>query len=323
MSAGTMEKQMKTTGGGLSADPLMAAGRGLFLLLVFATAVSCRRDSQPDAYGNFEADEVSVSAQTSGQLVTFTPTEGMHLAAGAVVGLVDTTQLALERAQMIAQREATSARVAEAGNQIGVYQAQLAIAQRNYERMRRLFEERAATAQQRDQAERDYRTLVAQIAAARAQQQSVSREVASTSARVAEITDKIRKSAIINPEAGTVLATYAKTGEVVQSGQALYKIADVDTLIMRAYITENQLSAVRLGQRVQVHVDQGGGNLLTLPGVVRWVSSKAEFTPTPVQTRNERADLVYAVKIYVPNPKGVLKIGMPGDVSLTSAAGAT
>lgn len=297
--------------------------RGALLLFVFAGATACGRGSEPDAYGNFEANEVSVSAQTSGQLVWFTPTEGAQLAAGAVAGLVDTTQLALERAQMIAQREATSARVAEAGNQVQVYQAQLAIAERNYERMRRLFEQSAATAQQRDQAEREYRTLVAQIAAARAQQQSVSREVASTTARVAEITDRIAKSKIINPEGGTVLATYAKAGEVVQPGVPLYKIADVDTLIMRAYITENQLSSVRLGQQVHVHVDQGGGNLLTLPGEVRWVSSKAEFTPTPIQTRDERADLVYAVKIYVPNPKGVLKIGMPGDVTLTAAPRAT
>ena len=295
----------------------------LLLLMVFAGAMACRGGKEPDAYGNFEADEVSVSAQTSGQLISFTPVEGTHLLAGAVVGLVDTTQLALERAQMVAQREATSARVAEAGNQIGVFQAQLAIAERNYERMRRLFEQRAATAQQRDQAERDYRTLVAQIAAARAQQQSVSREVASTAARVAEIADRISKSRIVNPEEGTVLATYAKAGEVVQSGQALYKIADVDTLILRAYITEKQLSQVRLGQQVQVHVDQGGGSLLTLPGVVRWVSSKAEFTPTPIQTRDERADLVYAVKIYVPNSKGVLKIGMPGDVSLTPPSNAS
>lgn len=296
--------------------------RGTMLLFALMTAAACGGSDEPDAYGSFEADEVTVSAQSSGQLVSFTPVEGVRLTAGAAVGLVDTTQLALERAQMIAQREATSARVAEAGNHIAVYQAQLTIARRNYERVRRLFEQSAATAQQRDQAERDYRTLVAQIAAARAQQQSVSREVASTAARVAEITDRIRKSTIINPEEGTVLATYARTGEVVQSGQPLYKIADVDTLIMRAYITEQQLSSVRLGQQVQVHVDHGG-SLLTLPGVVRWVSSKAEFTPTPIQTRDERADLVYAVKIYVPNPKGILKIGMPGDVSLTRAASET
>jgi HlyD family secretion protein len=285
------------------------------LLLLSIVATACGRGNEPDAYGNFEANEVSVSAQTSGQLITFTPVEGVHLQAGAVVGLVDTTQLALERAQMVAQREATSARVAEAGNQIGVYQAQLTIAERNYERMRRLFEQSAATAQQRDQAERDYRTLVAQIAAARAQQQSVSREVASTAARVAEITDKIRKSTITNPEAGTVLATYAKAGEVVQSGQSLYKIADTDTLILRAYVTEQQLTSLKLGQRVLVHLDQGEGRLISMSATVGWISSKAEFTPTPIQTRDERADLVYAIKIYVGNSNGLLKIGMPADVT--------
>ncbi len=235
---------------------------------------------------------------------------------GEIVGIVDTTQLGLERAQLVAQQQATAARVAEAGKQIGVYQAQLGIALRNYQRMQRLFEQRAATAQQRDQAERDYKTLVAQIEAAKAQQQSVSREVSSSAARVAQISDQIAKSKVINPEAGTVLATYVKTGEVVQSGEPLYKIADVDTLILRAYVTEKQLASVKLGQQVQVHVDQGGGRLLTLPGIVRWVSTKAEFTPTPVQTRDERADLVYAVKVYVPNPKGVLKIGMPADLTL-------
>ncbi len=135
---------------------------------------------------------------------------------------------------------------------------------------------------------------------------------------MAQISDQIAKSRVINPEAGIVLATYVKAGEVVQSGQALYKIADVDTLILRAYVTENQLSSLRLGQTVQVHVDQGGGRLLTLPGTVRWISTKAEFTPTPVQTRDERADLVYAIKVYVPNPKGALKIGMPADLTLGS-----
>ena len=282
--------------------------------------VGCHRGSTPDAYGNFEADEVSVSAQASGQLMSFTPIEGARLHTGEVVGIVDTTQLALERAQIVAQQQATAARVAEAGRQIGVYQAQLDIARRNYERMQRLFEERAATAQQRDQAERDYKTLVAQIEAARAQQQSVSRDAASSAARVAQINDQIAKSRVVNPQAGTVLATYVKTGEVVQSGQPLYKIADVDTLILRAYVTERQLASVKIGQQVQVHIDQGR-QIVTSAGVVRWIATKAEFTPTPVQTRDERADLVYAIKVYVPNPKGVLKIGMPADLTLGPVPG--
>ena len=284
-------------------------------VLLVAT-LACHRGKEPDAYGNFEADEVSVSAQASGQLTSFTPAEGSMLRVGEVVGIIDTTQLALERAQLVAQQQATAARVTEAGQQIQVYQTQLALARRNYERMQRLFEQKAATAQQRDQAERDYRTLVAQIGAAKAQQQSVSRDASSGSARVAQINDQIAKSKVINPQAGTVLATYVKTGEVVQSGEPLYKIANVDTLILRAYITEKQLSAVKLGQQVQVHIDQGGGKLLSLPGTVRWISTKAEFTPTPVQTRDERADLVYAMKVYVPNPKGALKIGMPADMTL-------
>lgn len=288
--------------------------------VAFFVTVGCHRGSTPDAYGNFEADEVSVSAQASGQLTSFTPIEGARLHVGEVVGVVDTTQLALERAQIVAQQQATAARVAEAGRQIGVYQAQLDIARRNYERMQRLFDERAATAQQRDQAERDYKTLVAQIEAAKAQQQSVSRDAASSAARVAQINDQIAKSRVVNPEPGTVLATYVKTGEVVQSGQPLYKIADVDTLILRAYVTEKQLASVKIGQQVQVHIDQGG-QILTSAGVVRWIATKAEFTPTPVQTRDERADLVYAIKVYVPNPKGVLKIGMPADLTLGPVSG--
>jgi len=293
----------------------------LALATVLSAALACHRGSTPDAYGNFEADEVSVSTQSNGQLMSFTPIEGARLRAGDLVAIVDTSQLALERAQIVAQQQATTARVAEAGRQIGVYEVQRGIALRNYERMQRLFEEHAATAQQRDQAERDYKTLVAQIEAAKAQRQSVSRDASSSAARVAQISDQIAKSKVINPEAGTVLATYVKTGEVVQSGQPLYKIADVDTLILRAYVTEKQLSSIKLGQRVQVHVDQGGGKLLTTPGVVRWIATKAEFTPTPVQTRDERADLVYAVKIYVANPKGVFKIGMPADLTLGPTPG--
>lgn len=305
---------------------MRSAPTKLFVTLALALAsitvtTGCHRGATPDAYGNFEADEVSVSAQATGQLMSFTPTEGSRLRAGELVGIVDTSQLSLERAQLVAQQQATAARVTEAGRQIGVYEAQRGISLRNYERMQRLFAEHAATAQQRDQAERDYKTLVAQIEAAKAQQQSVSREVSSSSARVAQISDQIAKSRIINPEPGTVLTTYVNAGEVVQSGQALYKIADVDTLILRAYVTEKQLAAIKLGQKVQVHVDQGGGKLYTSTGVVRWIASKAEFTPTPVQTRDERADLVYALKIYVPNPNGILKIGMPADLTLGPVPG--
>lgn len=278
---------------------------------------ACHRD-EPDAFGNFEANEVVVSAQASGQLQSFTAAEGMQLPRGAVVGLVDTTQLAFEREQIVMQRSATSARVTEVDRQMAVLEAQRDIAQRAYERTKRLFAQQAATAQQMDQAEREYRVLVAQIEAARAQRASVSQQEGSTGARVAQIRDLIGKSRIVNPEAGTVLTTYVKSGEVVNPGQPLYKIANLDTLTLRAYVTERQLTAVRLGQRVQVNVDQASGDRMALPGIVSWISSKAEFTPTPIQTRDERANLVYAVKVSVPNTRGNLRIGMPADVTIAA-----
>lgn len=288
------------------------------VVLVFA---ACAKGKDADAFGNFEAEEVTVSSQTAGQLKSFSPVEGQSVPAGAVVGIVDTVQAGLELSQIVAQRGAVGARVNEAGSQIGVFEAQRAVAERNYNRMRRLFAQHAATAQQLDQAERDYRVVVAQISAARAARRSVAEEAVSSDARVAQIRDRIAKSSVINPVAGTVLATYAKTGEIVQAGQPLYKIANVDTLTLRAYVAESQLATFRLGQKVRVHADRGDGRLLSLPGVVVWVASRAEFTPTPVQTRDERADLVYQVKVRVPNQRGELKIGMPGDLAVAGKGG--
>ena len=296
--------------------------RLLPLILIAPLLAGCNRDRQPDAYGTFEANEVVVSAEVSGQLLTFTPTEGTTLARGTVVALVDTAQLALEREQVEAQREATGARAAEVTRQISVLEIQREIARRAYERTRRLFEKKAATAQQLDQAERDYRVYGAQINAAIAQRQSVSKEVTSGEARVAQIEERLGKSRIINPEPGTVLATFVRAGEVIQPGQPLYRIANLDSLTLRAYVTEEQLHAIKLGQQVQVNVDGGDGKLIPLPGKVQWISAKAEFTPTPVQTRDERADLVYAVKVSVPNRGGILKIGMPADIDLPPAVAA-
>ena len=280
----------------------------------------CHRGAQPDAYGNFEATEVVVSAQTSGQLQQFTPVEGAHLERGTVVAMVDTTQLALQRQQSIAQRAAAGSRALEVAAQLRAFEAQRDVAQRTYERTQRLFAEKAATSQQLDQAERDYRTLTAQVTAARAQGTSANMEAASSTARVAQLGDQLAKSAVANPQAGTVLTTYARAGEVVQPGQPLYKIADLDTLVLRAYVSGSQLRALALGQPVQVHVDRGNGKLATMTGTITWISSTAEFTPTPVQTRDERADLVYAVKVRVPNADGSLKIGMPGDITIGGSA---
>ena len=141
-------------------------------------------------------------------------------------------------------------------------------------------------------------------------------DVTSASARVDQIRDRIDRSSVSNPQPGTVITTYARAGEVIQPGQPLYRIASLDTLILRAYVTEAQLPQVMLGADVTISVDATDGGLKSMPGRVTWISSTAEFTPTPIQTRDDRADLVYAIKISVANPDGELKIGMPADVSL-------
>ena len=292
------------------------------LAVAFLATASCRRADGPDAYGNFEAEEVTVSSQATGELRSFIPVEGARLERGAIIGVVDTVQLGLDLAQLIAQRQSTGARTSAAEEQIRVLEAQVGIAKRAYDRMLRLAEEKAATAQQVDQAERDYRTLLAQIEAARSQRNSVASEIGSTDARIAQIRDRIVRARISNPVSGTVLSTFVKQGEVVQAGQPLYKVASLDSLTLRAYVTEPQLTSLRLGQRVEVRVDKGDGSLMTVSGIVAWIASKAEFTPTPIQTREERADLVYAVKIRVANPAGTLKIGMPADLDLPGVGAA-
>ncbi|HEY6214904.1 MAG TPA: efflux RND transporter periplasmic adaptor subunit [Vicinamibacterales bacterium] len=232
------------------------------------------------------------------------------------------------------QRSAAESQQDAAKAQARALESERAIAQRTYERTQRLFAQQAATAQQLDQAERDVRVLAdriqaqndqvaaqgrqvaahsAQIAAAEAQRQTASRQVASADAQVAQAAERLRKSEIRNPKPGTVLVTYSRPGEFVQPGQPLYAIASLDVVDVRAYISEPQLATVRIGQQAQVTVDAGAGRQ-SLTGTVSWTSAQAEFTPTPIQTRDERADLVYAIKIRVPNPNGTLKIGMPADV---------
>jgi HlyD family secretion protein len=233
-----------------------------------------------------------------------------------------------------AQRAAAAAQRDSATAQRDALVAQREIARRTYERTQRLFSQQAATAQQLDQAERDDRVLAEQIKAQDAQVKAQERQLAaqtqqieaiqaqretaraqvkSAEAQVAQAGERIRKSQVTNPIAGTVLTTYARAGEVVQPGQPLYKIADLATVDVRAYVTEPQLSAVKIGQQAQVTFDAGGRREV-VAGTISWVSNEAEFTPTPIQTRDERADLVYALKIRVPNPNGSLKIGMPVDV---------
>jgi HlyD family secretion protein len=288
---------------------------GCSLAATFLLLTGCRGGTQPDAYGNFETTEVVVSAETSGQLLSFKADEGQTLAAGQLVGVIDTTQLSLQQQQLSAQKSGGASRVTEVGQQLDALRVQQEIARRNYERVQRLFNVQAATAQQLDQAERDYKVLTEQIQGVEAQRRSVAEDVKSTGARLAQIAQQLAKTRITSPVGGTVLARYTDRGEFVQPGQPLYKIANLASMILRAYVTETQLSRVKLGGTAHVSIDTGNNTRRTLAGTVSWVSPEAEFTPTPIQTRDERKDLVYAVKVRVPNPGGVVKIGMPADVT--------
>jgi HlyD family secretion protein len=294
--------------------------RAVALALTLGALSACGDSGAPDAYGNFEALEVVVASQTAGPIQQFLATEGQSLAAGAVAAVIDTTALALDRQQLTAQRAAVLARQAEVAEQLRVLEVQREVAARVFERTKRLREAQAATAQQFDQADRDLRTVLAQLEAAKAQQRSVGLEGSAVEARVEQARDRVSRGTVSNPIAGTVLATYARVGEMVNPGQPLYKIAALDTLELRAYLTGDQLGAVTIGQTVDVHIQDGRDGLRTLQGTVSWIASQSEFTPTPVQTRDERSDLVYAMKVRVPNPNGVLKIGMPADLTFAKTA---
>lgn len=287
-----------------------------WMALGVALSLAACGDGEPDAWGSFEATEVVVSAEVSGPLRHFEAVEGERLAAGRVVGTVDTVQTALQIAELEAQQASATAQARSSGATTGALQAELNVAATELARTRRLFEARAATRQQLDAAQSRVDVLRARIEAAREQTTGAGDQAASVDARLAQLRDQLDRSRIRNPIDGTVLTTYVHRGELVQRGQPLYRIANLDTLTLRAYVAGDQLSQVALGQSVTVRYDVGDDALGERGGVVRRVASEAEFTPTPIQTREERADLVYAVEIAVPNADGVLKIGMPGELVL-------
>lgn len=294
--------------------------RSVFSVFSVVCVLSACHKDKVDAYGNFEATEVTVAAEVGGRLLAFGLEEGDRLAKDTVVGVVDTIPLVLDRRSLVARRQAAAARTREADANIAALEVQLSIADREQARTERLLKQSAATAQQGDKSEHDARVAREQLTGAKAARGSAHQEVAALDAQVASIDDKLARSRIRSPLTGTVLARYVERGEFVQPGQPLFKVASLDSLTFRAYVSNTQITRLKLGQRVQVGVDRAD-SIATMPGRVTWISSAAEFTPTPIQTRDERADQVYAVKIAVANPDGRLRIGMPGE--LTIAAGAS
>lgn len=289
-----------------------------FLAALPLIVLSCNQnDSQFDATGNFEADEIIISAEASGKILRLDINEGTELKEKAVIGLIDTTQLFLRKKQVEYSIRAINAKQPNATVQLAGITEQIETAQREKKRIENLLKDDAATQKQLDDMNAQLDLLKRQYAATQSTltitKQSLQSETLPMKAQLEQLEDQIRKSQIVNPINGTVLTLYTKKNEVVNPGKALYKIADLSTIILRAYISGSQLSQIKLGQTVEVFVDSTNGEHKKYSGTIAWVSDKAEFTPKTIQTKEERANLVYAVKINVKND-GYLKLGMYGEL---------
>ena len=283
------------------------------MTLVFLAGCAGNGDTS-DAYGNFEATEVLIASEAGGKLLSFEVDEGQTLEAGTVVGLVDTVQLALKRDQLRASRQAVRSKISGVVAQIEVLEEQKRVALIEKNRIERLLEDRAATQKQRDDVDGQLRVLDRQIQSIRTQKATILGEIDVLEVQIAQLDDQIARSIVVNPVAGTVLVTYAETHELTAPGQPLYKLADLGTLYLRAYVSGAQLPHVRIGQTVEVLIDEDETANRSLTGEITWIAAQAEFTPKLVQTKEERVNLVYAFKVRVANPEGRLKIGMPGEV---------
>lgn len=268
--------------------------------------------SLSDAYGNFESIPVMVAAQGQGQLIAFSVEEGQQLERGTAVGAIDTMQLHLQREQLQTSLKALHARLQTVDAQVRSQQVQMENLRRELTRIEKLREDGAATEKQQDDLEGNLALVQAQIAVQESQRAGIAAERESIQVQADQLDDRISKSMVTNPAEGVVLQKYKQEGEIVAPGQILYKIAPLDRLILRAYISGRQLSSVKTGQEVIVRFD-GSETIEELPGIVTWIASQAEFTPKIIQTRDERVNLVYAMKVEVKND-GRLKIGMPGEV---------
>lgn len=278
------------------------------LSLLFA----CSTEQKADGYGNFEATEIRVSAEANGKLQSFFVEEGRRVEKGQVLGLVDTLQLYLKKQQLLATKATVASKSGGVLSQIEVLRAELQNAKTEQRRLQNMFDDKAATQQQLDQVNSRVRVIQKQMENVESQNAPIVQEGKAIDAQIALIEDQLAKSHIINPISGTVLSKYAEPGEIVSFGKPLYKIADLNTMELRVYISESQLSNIKIGQKVTVKVDSGD-TMKDYEGIVNWISSSAEFTPKIIQTKEERVNLVYAVKVSVEND-GSLKIGMPAEM---------
>ncbi len=305
----------------------------ILLLAGVALALAACEDKEKeyDATGTFEATEVTVSAETSGKLKTFMVTEGLKVNANEEVGMVDTYQLSQKQdeldaanLQLEANAAATSSRQLDLQKQLASISQQIANARNEQARFAELVKDGAAPRKQLDDINYQIKVLKTQLDATRDQISAYNASLAQQSRAIAaqrlgvdaqkrQLTDQIKNAHVVSPITGTVLEKYVEAGEFVTTGKPLFKVADVERMFIRAYVTSSQLKELKLGQRVTVMADYGDNQKKNYAGVVTWISSRSEFTPKTILTDDERADLVYAVKVRFEND-GYVKIGMYGEV---------
>jgi HlyD family secretion protein len=290
----------------------------LQILLLCVLPVACNSDkNNHDASGTFEAVETIVSAEASGKVLEFNLEEGDELKQGTRIGYIDSTQLYLQRLQLSQNRKAILSGSPDIKTQIDVLEKELENALNDKKRIENLVKGEVASQKQLDDINTKIAVLKSKIVAQKNELERVSSTITEQSntvqVQLAQINDQLKKCAITNPTNGIVLTKYVEVNEMVPSGKPLYKIADLSTLVLRAFVAGNQFANLKGDQKVTVLVDSTENEYKEYEGVVEWISNKAEFTPKTIQTKDERANLVYAVKIRVKND-GLLKIGMYADV---------
>ena len=274
---------------------------------------SCNSNSDlADGYGNFEAVETTISAESNGKLLKFAIEEGEVLEKDAILGYIDTIQLALKKEQLATSKIVISSKSKGVLSQISVLKSQLKTARISKARTENLIAANAGTQKQLDDINGKIDVINQQIISVEIQNAPLINELKSIDIQIKQIEDQIQKSIITNPLNGTVLVKYAEPNEITSFGKPLYKIADLSTMQLRVYISETQLAEIKIGQEVTIKID-AGESMKDFNGVIIWIASEAEFTPKIIQTKEERVNLVYAVKVDVKND-GSLKIGMPGEM---------
>jgi HlyD family secretion protein len=292
--------------------------KSITILSIFLLSFSCKEERKFDATGSFEAVEIIISAEATGKLEEFNIEEGQELEVGQLVGVIDSIQLFLKKKQLESQIDALLARTPDVAVQLSALVEQLNAAEIEKQRVLNLIQSDAATQKQLDDIEAQIKVIKKQIEAQKSTLEistdGINKEVIPLQIQLEQIADQLKKCKIVNPVKGTVLTKYSEKNEMAVTGKALYKIADLSNMILRVYISANQLAKIKLNQKVIVYTDDGEDGFNEDEGVITWISEKAEFTPKTIQTKEERANLVYAVKIKMKN-NGIYKIGMYGEVN--------